>query len=245
MPAKHATLGGGWGIMNVEDFIDATNTANSSNDVFLTFARVVAELGYDRIIYCDIGPTQLPAIVSNYPEEWLRHYAEKGYVRTDPARLHCAVARRPFLWDEVTRTLPKEKTLIFAEAAECGVKDGIGIAIHEPSGETKGIALASSCGGVEIIPHISRLHLIAMQFHLAYSAKNTTPCPFEYHLSPREREVLLWLSQGKSKWVIGEILAISTHAVDYHCRNIFKKLGVSSSRMAVIKAIQLGLIPLG
>lgn len=231
--------------MNVDAFIDATNAANSSADVFKEFSLVVGRIGFDRIIYCGIGMTESPAIISNYPDEWLNHYAEKGYVRTDPARAYCAVARKPFLWSDVVRTLPKEKVVIFNEAAECGVKDGIGIAIHEPSGETKGIALASSAGGVDVRPFLSHLHLIALQFHIAFSAQqNAIVNPF-YKLSPREREVLLWLAQGKSKWVIGELLSISSHAIDYHCRNIFRKLNVSSSRMAVIKGIQLGLISHG
>lgn len=228
--------------MNVDAFIDATNSAKSDGDVFNEFAKVVGDIGFDRIIYCGIGDSQLPSIVSNYPDEWLQHYAARGYVRTDPARAYCAVARRPFLWSDVAQTLPKEKNLIFEEAAECGVRDGIGIAIHEPSGETKGIALASSAGGVDARPYLGRLHLIALQFHLAYSVRQAPLVMPSAVLSPREREVLLWLSEGKSKWAVGELLSISEHTVDYHCRNIFRKLGVSSSRMAVIKAIQLGLL---
>lgn len=228
--------------MNVDDFIETTNAANSGADVFAAFEKVVGDIGFDRIIYCGIGPTQLPAIISNYPDEWLRAYAERGYVRTDPARAYCAVARRPFLWADVARTV---STAIFDEAAECGVKDGIGIAIHEPSGETKGIALASSGGGVEARPYLSRLHIIAMQFHIAYTARQAPVAAPSCRLSPREREVLLWLSEGKSKWTIGVLLSISAHTVDYHCRNIFRKLDVSTSRMAVVKAMQLGLLAHG
>lgn len=229
--------------MRIEEFIDSTNSAADSNEVFRIFEKAIAHYGYDRTIYCVIGPSAQPAIICNYPDEWISYYGRKGYVRTDPARLHCAVSRRPFLWADVTRGLEKVRTLIFDEAAECGVRDGLGIPLHEPSGETKGIALASSAGGAEARPHLSQLHMLAMQFHLAYTARQTPSREAtEIVLTAKETEVLKWLAQGKSKWVVGELLSISEHAVSFHCRNIFKKLGVSSTRMAVVKALQMGLI---
>ena len=62
------------------------------------------------------------------------------------------------------------------------------------------------------------------------------------HLTPREREVLLWAMQNKSNWVIGEILNISEHGVSFHMRNIFMKLGTDSRITSVVKAIRKGLI---
>lgn len=231
--------------MRVDEFVDNTLNAESAEAVFKEFSEAVAWYGFDRLIYCSLGQAPAPAIISNYPEDWLKYYAEKGYMHTDPARLHCAVSRRPFLWSSVTATLPRDRLVIFNEAADAGVRDGIGIAIHEPSGETRGVALARSVGGDCSTEDLSKLHLMAMQFHLAYSEKLLAKPPdAAITLTAREREVLVWLAQGKSKWVVGEILGISEHAVSFHCRNIFRKLGVSSGRMAVLKAIQLGLIPL-
>ena len=44
----------------------------------------------------------------------------------------------------------------------------------------------------------------------------------------RERQVFLWVREGKTNWEIGEILGIAERTVRFHIENIFKKLDVSS-----------------
>ena len=61
-------------------------------------------------------------------------------------------------------------------------------------------------------------------------------------LTPRELDVLRWTMQGKSAWAVGEILSISEHTVNFHLRNVFRKLDASSKHQAVLKAIALGLL---
>lgn len=62
-------------------------------------------------------------------------------------------------------------------------------------------------------------------------------------LSTREKEVLLWLKQGKSSWDISAILEISERTVNFHVNNIMKKLNVVSRTHAVAVALEKGLIP--
>ncbi len=52
-------------------------------------------------------------------------------------------------------------------------------------------------------------------------------------LSPREREVLMWLRRGKTSWAISVILRISERTVNYHVNNIMRKLGVINRMQAV------------
>lgn len=61
-------------------------------------------------------------------------------------------------------------------------------------------------------------------------------------LTPREREVLQWTKEGKSTWATGQLLSMSEHTVNFHLRNVFRKLDTSSKHVAVLKAISLGLI---
>lgn len=63
-----------------------------------------------------------------------------------------------------------------------------------------------------------------------------------FHLSDREREVLLLLSQGLNYQEIGEKVFISIDTVRHHIRNIYKKLHVHSQSEAVAKAIRKGII---
>ena len=62
------------------------------------------------------------------------------------------------------------------------------------------------------------------------------------HLTPRERECLLWTAHGKTAWEIGQILGISDGTVVFHLKNATRKFNVFTKYHAVVKAIMLGLI---
>lgn len=61
-------------------------------------------------------------------------------------------------------------------------------------------------------------------------------------LSTRERECILWTARGKSSWEIGKILSISENTVNFHVKNVMRKLGTGSRTVAAIKAISYGII---
>lgn len=61
-------------------------------------------------------------------------------------------------------------------------------------------------------------------------------------LSPREREVLMWASRGKSGWEVAQILNISERTVKFHLRNLYRKLDVEKRSEAVARALRDGLL---
>ena len=63
-------------------------------------------------------------------------------------------------------------------------------------------------------------------------------------LTKREREVLRWLSIGKSNGDIAEILGTSPNTVKIQVRGIFAKLRVNNRTQAVGIAVQMGIVPL-
>ncbi len=64
----------------------------------------------------------------------------------------------------------------------------------------------------------------------------------EAALSEREREILLWVTRGKSNSVISSILGISSSTVDTYMRRIFRKLDVADRTSAAMRAIATGAI---
>ncbi len=62
-----------------------------------------------------------------------------------------------------------------------------------------------------------------------------------FGLSPREREVLGFIAQGRTNREIGDRLFISQKTVGVHVGNILSKLGVSGRVEAAAVAIRLGL----
>lgn len=61
-----------------------------------------------------------------------------------------------------------------------------------------------------------------------------------WQLTPREQDVLRWLSAGKTDRDIGAILAISRRTVHKHLQRIYEKLGVETRTAAVARALQAG-----
>jgi LuxR family quorum sensing-dependent transcriptional regulator len=61
-------------------------------------------------------------------------------------------------------------------------------------------------------------------------------------LSPREREVLRLVAQGKSSREIGELLGISSRTVNEHVTSSVRKLSAKNRTHAVAIALRDGII---
>jgi len=57
-------------------------------------------------------------------------------------------------------------------------------------------------------------------------------------VTPREAEVLMWLTRGKSNRDIGEILGLSPRTVNKHLEQIYAKLGIENRSSAVALTLQ-------
>jgi DNA-binding CsgD family transcriptional regulator len=69
---------------------------------------------------------------------------------------------------------------------------------------------------------------------LAKDTGSDLPAEFssEFGLTTREREVLSWLSKGKTNRDIAQILGLSPRTVDKHLEQIYAKLGVENRTAA-------------
>ena len=61
-------------------------------------------------------------------------------------------------------------------------------------------------------------------------------------LTERERDVLRLVAKGYSRPEAAEMLGLSINTVSSHCKQIYRKLEISSRAEAVVEAIRLGLI---
>ncbi|MBI5891024.1 MAG: autoinducer binding domain-containing protein [Nitrosomonadales bacterium] len=64
----------------------------------------------------------------------------------------------------------------------------------------------------------------------------------QINLSAREKEVLKWMSDGKSNWEIAQVIGLSESTVKNHVHHILGKLHVGTRAQAVAKAIKLKFI---
>ena len=61
-------------------------------------------------------------------------------------------------------------------------------------------------------------------------------------LTRQEFECLKWLAQGKSNPAIADILNISDNTVEFHLKNLFRKLKVATRVQATIVAVEMDLV---
>lgn len=235
--------------MRLDDFIEAANQVGTTHSLIELFEKALESLGVNKFVYTymthqeKIGHEAAPGIIKSYPEGWMKHYVENNYAVHDPT---CKVALQspyPFAWQDLQTAfdLSPRETQVMEEAKDAGIKNGISVSIHDPSGDVVGFGFASDdCHGSTSKTTLRKIHLLAHQFHMAYTdlytkSPESIRLP-EISLSDKERDVLFWCSRGKSNGVIADILGISEYTVNFHFRNIFRKLGTNSRMVAVLIA---------
>lgn len=64
----------------------------------------------------------------------------------------------------------------------------------------------------------------------------------DIHISPREKEILIWLSRGKTTDVICEILGIRANTVNTYKREMMDRFGAANVTSLVAAALRQGII---
>jgi LuxR family transcriptional activator of bioluminescence operon len=207
------------------------------------------ELGFEWFVYAlelqESAPSSRIALANGYPEPWIEHYAREGLLGQDPVMSYCRAHFVPIEW----RMLEAEqlKGRVMVEAREFGLSEGLSAPLHGPRGD---LGVLSFATGAELRTASRRtrrarpyVHLLAGYVHEAMRRVLVTEgARMVRPLSPRERECLLWVAEGKTSWEIGLILATSERTVNFHLRNASVKLGVSNRQHAVARALLLGLL---
>ena len=238
-------------LVSFETFVEKTNYARTTDELVKEFLATVGQHGLDRMIFFlqtdhdHIAMKTGVGVIQNYPEDWMKHYFEKGYDRLDPVITYCQNKMDTFTWDEIPQRLKmtRQQFQCLNMGIEAGLYHGICTPLWGPN-QFAGIGLASK---EKVDSFDGRLDLITAycnHFYIAFQRLNRKTERPEHNifLTPREREVLTWLGAGKSKQDIATILNLSKDAVDFHCRGVFKKLDANNRTVAVSKAVSFGLI---
>lgn len=240
--------------MDFASFIERTNKADSLNELFCLLVEAATDTGFDQLAYGALTHTELlrlvdrpkPAVALNYPSYWQNHYVEHNYRHIDPVVVYAPFIAGPFLWDRlaVRYDLNRKQLLLLNEAREAGLRNGITVPLHGPSGRLAVVSFASQFDDADPQAQLSHLNALALQFHIAFTALalGLQSIPQTVELSSREKDCLNWVAHGKTSWEISVILNINHNTVDFHIKNAMSKLEATNRIAAVFKAIRLGLI---
>ena len=238
--------------MRIADSIEQMLSDETPDELFQTYLRALADFGVDQVMYSPLRntaeqETKIPGISYNYPGDWVSYYMENDFIHVDPVRRHCMESRKGFLWKDMIalRELSAPQAQVMDQGEEAGLNDGVAVPFHGPFGELYGVGMACSLKNPDVAHGLDKIEALSVHFHTRFSniydhTRNRGGTP----LTPRELEVLKWCARGKSNWAIGEILSISEHGVDFHVRNILKKLDSDSRLTAVVKAMHSGILHL-
>jgi DNA-binding CsgD family transcriptional regulator len=246
-------------MLTLPQFITSSNESQSVDELYRLLEQVIAhECGYDRVIFSlmsdhlSLGLKAGHGIMRNYPDDWMKHYIEHGYEHLDPVRRFGFSHVGPFIWDQLplVMDLSPRQNLCLNMGREAGLFNGAAICLRGVMGELAGIAGASSTSQGKLSPkdikhRLSLLNAISHQFYVAFCALHERQGPLpekQIELTGRELEIIRLMAGAKSDGVIADILMITPAAVNFHARNIFKKLGVSSRISAVMKAMHSGIV---
>jgi len=177
----------------------------------------------------------------NYPQEWVSLYQSNEFWRIDPVVLAAMEQHCPQHWSDIYRKFPPDKKFL-SLAHDFGLKDGctclaIGGSHQKWTIISVGGKLKKEKKKTEYI-----FERLSPHFHIALSSLKVRNDEKKLHdLTNREREVLKWLSYGKTSWEISVILNVAEATVNFHVKNITAKLNVVGRSHAVAVAVHGGL----
>ncbi|MER8370958.1 autoinducer binding domain-containing protein [Mesorhizobium sp. M1378] len=236
-------------------FLDQTDGVVRSEELFDLLAAFALNFDCPWIAYRSLSPNQRslkpvrsdPVAMLNYPDEWQRRYFKMGYDRVDPIIKMSRKRASAFRWSEVYNdaSTTEDERRVFEEAATFGLRSGISVPLHGSDASFAIMSFAQSVGCEFQNKTITYLQLAALHFHLKV-ATPAGPMGIEepHDLSLREKECILWTARGKSSWEIGIILGITVNTVNFHIKNVLRKLDTSSRTVAAVKAVNFGIIEL-
>lgn len=239
-------------MVELRDFIRDANQAMTVPALLTAFERAARRLDYEHFAFsrlktwCDSKqPTTAEAAVLalNYPTRWVSHYLQRGYFTDDPVVRYARTSILPYEWRSLKVSNHRE-LLILREAGDAGLRHGISVPIHEPSGKVFLATLASENQPTTTPDECTRVHMLAVAFHERYcvltaSMSRQRPCVV---LTPREHACLSWVACGKSSWDISRLMGLSEHTVNFHLKNAMRKLDTASRFAAAVRAVSQGLI---
>lgn len=185
--------------------------------------------------------------VGNTPQAFVDASRDPNYAKRDPVHQKLMRQSTPLVYDQLAYVEAGAGDL-WEMIAPFGYRTGVAVGVHMPGyrrlllGVDREEPLPKD--PIKLNRMIADLQLLAVHAQdaagrLLLPKAGSSEGP---KLQPRQLEILKLTMEGKSAWVVGSLLGISENTVNYHMKQLFKLLDVSTKHHAVLKAIELGLL---
>ncbi|ACM39362.1 two-component transcriptional regulator LuxR family (plasmid) [Allorhizobium ampelinum S4] len=233
---------------DIYEFMERCDNQKSVDNLFSDFGTVIAKRGFHSYIYTGlpaVGDDVKHYVVKNaWPPGWTEQFEGLNYFADDPVSRWSLSQSKPFTWKtarEETKATARTKE-IQQEADRYRLCDGIVFPMFDPNSWQSVISLATDDKGGLAKENIGDLYLLSS--YCAMTANNLLRRAeqADHRLTDREKEILQWVSRGKTDWEIGTILRMTEGSVTQRLARIRDTLGVKNRPQTVSQAIRLGLI---
>lgn len=235
-----------------DGFVARANSAPTLTELRQALIDFLKPCGIQMMSYHHLPPpgaedytAQVTVATYGFPSEWVSRY-EAEFVDIDPIPKRALSAIHSFFWSDAVHFegLSKDERRYLKELQDAQIGDGLAIPVFGPLGRSGYVGLGFGVDGEKPDSHaISMIQSACQLGHQQYCKMLFAQrAVADGSLSPRETEILRWVSRGKSNAVIAEILEISGHTVDTHLRRTFSKLRVQDRVTAALRGAALGFL---
>jgi len=188
---------------------------------------------------------------ANCPTGW-QSDAPAENLAYDPLYRRALREVMPIFWREL---IPYEPNWL-ARARKFGLATGVTLPVHGPDVRWSALSLVKNHSGAgverDIRAALGRCQLLSIFVHDAAARIMRNPTasaispersrPEGWGLTGRERDCLIWTAAGKTIAEVASTLSVTERTVVFHLANARRKLGVTNSHHAIMKAVSLGQI---
>lgn len=228
--------------------IDTTSMMKTSRTTTELLDHLTQELGFDYFHALIVRhPGFGNSILSNAPEAWLDQYRQGDFDRFDPILDRTREIMTPFVFDfEHEGKLARgPQQTFYSNADGAGIRAGICMPVMAPFSDLFTLSLFT---GDVTLPHKYQLQpaLSANAVALLYRCVEATAAASirspAIELTARQSMVLKWAAEGKTTQEIAFLENMTHHTVNFHMKNIRRKLKTVTLPQTTALATKLGLI---
>jgi LuxR family transcriptional regulator len=235
----------------IVDHLSRIAAAESVHDAWATLADLMAQFGFDRLLYVStrfrtersIGDLQDALFLTNHGRDYAHAMIERGLIRHAPM-MHAPPGARPWGRPEAASEgrRPTGLGALVAEArARLGMTAGYDVVFREVSSRAwGGIELTARAGlGQDEVDAIWQERGLEIEFLFNLTHLRISHLPSwggRRPLTRQQRRVLQWVAEGKTAQDVATIMGLTPATVEKHLRLAREALDVQTTAQAVSKA---------
>jgi LuxR family quorum-sensing system transcriptional regulator CciR len=227
----------------VQDFAHAARAARSVAQLRGLLCEAAWALGFHHLL---LQGASGEVWLADLPPGWNAIAPVSG----DAVLAAASQSYAPFLWSDISRLValsrPQRDFLDAAHAA--GIGAAVAAPIHRPRGaqEAGSYSVFAGCcsflmknGVPRPLESLAAAHYVgALAFDAVENLREPkSDTPRGPQLTPRQRDCVVLVAQGKSDWEIGQVLGISESTVHKHIEDAKRRFGVSTRVQLVVRSL--------